>query len=168
MGRDGTGIRIDKKPNAKGVKSNGVTHDKASQIATETSETKNIVVEDHTVKDLLGEECQEKQDVLGVKSSNCEVGPPEEKSVIPDTQKSSEKTLRPPVKPALGSVAADNFKMSSKVSPSSRYMAGTQSSGSTLYPNLRFSPRIKDLHSPKNAEHLEVKDLSVTISTLID
>lgn len=154
MGRDGTGIRIDKKQNAKGVKLNGASHDTASQITTESSETKNIVVEDRTVKDFLDEECQEKQDVLGVKNINCEVGPPEEKSVIPDTQKSSEKTLRSPVKPASGS---DNFKMNSKVSQSFRYMTGTQASGSTLYPNLRCSPRIKDSHTPKKPDDLEVK-----------
>lgn len=153
MGRDGTGILIDKKPNAKGVKSNGVSHDTASQITTGSSETKNIVVEDRTVKDLLDKECQDKQDFLGVKSINSEIGPPEEKSVIPDTQKSSEKTLRSPIKPASGS---DNSKMNSKVSQSFRYMTGTQASGPTLYPNLRCSPRIKDSHSPKNAEHLEL------------
>ncbi|WOH09616.1 hypothetical protein DCAR_0729074 [Daucus carota subsp. sativus] len=157
MGRDGTGIRIDKKQNAKGVKLNGASHDTASQITTESSETKKIVVEDRTVKDLLDEECQEKQDVLGVKNINCEVGPPEEKSVIPDTQKSSEKTLRSPVKPASGS---DNFKMNSKVSQSFRYMTGTQASGSTLYPNLRCSPRIKDSHTPKKPDDLEVPSRS--------
>lgn len=153
MGRDGTGIRIDRKPNAKGVKSNGISHDTASQVTTGTSETKNVVVEDCTVKELLDKECQDKQDVLGVKSINCEVGPPEEKSVIPDTEKSSEKTLRSLIKPASGS---DNPKMNSKGSQSFRYMTGTQASGPTLYPNLRCSPRIKDSHSTKNAEHLEL------------
>ncbi|XP_074324884.1 uncharacterized protein LOC141661780 [Apium graveolens] len=154
MGRNGTGIRIDKKPNAKGVKSNGVSHDTASQITTGSAETKNIVAEDCIVEDLVDKECQDKQDFLGgVKSINCEVGPPEQKSVTPDTQKSGDKTLRSPIKPASGS---DNFKMNSKVSQSFRYMTGTQASGPTLYPNLRCSPRIKDSHSPKTAEHLEL------------
>lgn len=151
MGRDITGVRNDKKPSGHTVKSNGVSHDTTSQIISENGKAENTVVENHTVEDSLDEECQGKQDVLGVKSINCEVGTPEEKSQKPEIQKPSEKTSTSPVIPALGSLAADNFQTDSKVSQSSSSSkTEKQASISTADSDANCSPNIKEFHSPKD------------------
>ncbi|XP_074329238.1 protein WVD2-like 3 [Apium graveolens] len=156
MGRDTTGIRVDKKLNGHTVKSNGVSHDATSHIKGENGEAENTVVENHTVEDSLDEECQEeKQDVLSVKIINCEVGTPDEKSQKPEIQKSSEKTLISPVKPATGSSGADFFRADSKVSQSSSAKTEKQASISTADSDANISPSIKDFHFPEDPENLE-------------
>ena len=155
MGKDITGIRIDKKPHGHTVKSNGISHDTAPQVTSESGETESTVVENHTAEDLL-DEGQEKQDLLGIKSINSEVGTPEEKSQKPEIQKSSEKTSTSPIRPVSGSLAADNFPSDSKVSHSSSDKTEKQASISTADSDANFSPSIKDFHSPKDPEHLEV------------
>lgn len=157
MGRDIKGTRVDKKPTGHTVKSNGVSHDATSQIRSKNGEAENTVVENHTVEDSLDEDCQdEKQDVLGVKSINYEVGTPDEKSQKPEIQKSSEKTLTSPVKPATGSLAADFFQTDSKVSQSCSAKTEKQASISTADSDVNISPSKKDVHSSKDPEHLEV------------
>lgn len=109
MGRDVAGLRIDKKPDVVNVKSNGAAPDGVhvpQKITGETIETKKYELEDQTVKDFHVEESHEKQDVLGVKSTNCEAGLPEGK-MKPDSLKSNEKKLTSPVKPASGSDAGN-------------------------------------------------------------
>lgn len=158
MGRDVTGIRSDKKPNAISIKSNGVSHDTvhvSPRTPKESSETKDTVVEDHTAENSVGENYQEKQDVLGVKSINCEVGLPEGKTLKPDTLKSSENTLSSPIKPASGSVAAGNFRKDSHVSQSCSPTTEKKASNITVDANVNRSSNAKDLRSPKNAKKLE-------------
>ncbi|XP_057495358.1 protein WVD2-like 1 [Actinidia eriantha] len=95
MGRDVTGIRIDKKPIAVKDNSNDVSPPKISVVRSEANYND---AEDHDIaQDSLAEEC-EKQDVLGVKSTNRGAVLAEEKTLKPEAQKSSDNKLSSPVK----------------------------------------------------------------------
>lgn len=118
MGRNVTGLRIDKKPSVVTVKSNGISHDTvhiSPTVSGESVETKDYEAEDHTAQDSLVEECHEREDVLGNKITNCET---EGKTLKTDTLNSSDKKLSSPLKLASGSAAAGNSRRNSSISMS--------------------------------------------------
>ena len=86
MGRKLTGTQMDKKPHAIVVNSNGVSHSNANEISEESIETKDYDVKECTEESSVVEKCNEKQDVLGVRSTNYDGDQLEEK---PGSQKSS-------------------------------------------------------------------------------
>ncbi|KAH6783153.1 hypothetical protein C2S52_008112 [Perilla frutescens var. hirtella] len=96
MGRDVVGLRIDKKSNSSNDKPNGTIH-VASKAVPEKSGKKDYETKDNNANARLPDECNEKQDVLGLKSTNQQ---PEEKVIKADPQKSPDKKS---AKPASGS-----------------------------------------------------------------
>ncbi|XP_057502211.1 protein WVD2-like 1 [Actinidia eriantha] len=94
MGRDVTGIRIDKKPIAVKENSHDVSPPKISAVRSEANDNE---AEDHIAQDSLAKEC-EKQDVLGIKSTNCDASSAEERTLKHEAQKSSDNKLSSPVK----------------------------------------------------------------------
>ncbi|GFY94766.1 TPX2 (targeting protein for Xklp2) protein family [Actinidia rufa] len=94
MGRDVTGIRIDKKPVAVKENSHDVSPPKISSVRSEANDNE---AEDHIAQDSLAKEC-EKQDVLGIKSTNCDAGLAEERTLKHEAQKSSDNKLSSPIK----------------------------------------------------------------------
>uniref|UniRef100_A0A5B7B7K8 TPX2 C-terminal domain-containing protein n=1 Tax=Davidia involucrata TaxID=16924 RepID=A0A5B7B7K8_DAVIN len=162
MGRDVAGLRIDKNPNLVKVNSNGLSHDKvhvSPKISGESIEAKNCGADDHTAENSLVEECHEKQDVLGVKSTNCDAGLPEAKILKPEAQKSSDRKLSSPVKPASVSAAAGNMQTNYTVSQPSALTTERQVS-TTTHPvgaettdtGGNCSSNTNDLHTPKTAK----------------
>ncbi|KAL6989782.1 hypothetical protein U1Q18_015533 [Sarracenia purpurea var. burkii] len=102
MGRDVAGILIDKKPIVVKENSNGVSHDSVLvsplKISGVSGEVKDYEAEDHTAENSHVEECQVKQDIFGVKCTNCSAILPEGNTLKPEGQKSSEKNLSSPFK----------------------------------------------------------------------
>ncbi|KAA8537045.1 hypothetical protein F0562_029523 [Nyssa sinensis] len=161
MGRDVAGLRIDKKPNSVKVNSNGLSHDTvhvSPKISGESIGSKNGGVEDHTAEDSLVEECREKQDVLGIKSTNCDAGLPDGKILKPESQKSSDKKSSSPVKPASEFASAGNMQINYTVSQPSALT--TEKQVSTANPvgaeasetPGNSSSSTNDLHTPKTAK----------------
>ncbi|KAL7239199.1 hypothetical protein ACSBR2_005151 [Camellia fascicularis] len=151
MGRDVTGIRIDKKPNLVKVNSNGVSHDPV-HVSPKTSEVsdeaKDYEAEDHTAHDSLVEESHEKQDVLGVKSTNRDAGLPEGKTLKPEAQKSSDKKLNSPVK---GHVETKDTVSQPSTPAATEKQVSTETDhvgAETVDAGRNCSPNTNDFHSP--------------------
>ncbi|CAI9765098.1 unnamed protein product [Fraxinus pennsylvanica] len=159
MGRDVTGLRIDKKSDAVNAKSNGTFHGAvhvAPKVVPERDETKGYEAVDHTAKGTPADESNEKQDVLGLKSINHEPG---KKILKAETQKSSDKNLSYLVKPASGSSVNGTVNMNS-LEP---LTPGLESGKRTSFPNhangietvdsgLQYLSKTSDLHSPTTAK----------------
>ncbi|GMP60909.1 hypothetical protein CsSME_00023589 [Camellia sinensis var. sinensis] len=151
MGRDVTGIRIDKKPNLVKVNSNGVSHDPV-HVSPKTSEVsdeaKDYEAEDHTAHDSLVEESHEKQDVLGVKSTNRDAGLPEGKTLKPEAQKSSDKKLNSPVQ---GHVETKDTVSQPSTPAATEKPVSTETDHvgpETVDAGRNCSPNTNDFHSP--------------------
>ncbi|XP_011091942.1 protein WVD2-like 2 isoform X1 [Sesamum indicum] len=153
MGRDVTGLRIDKKTNMVNDKSNGTLHSAvhaAPKALPEKSERKDYQPEDHNTKGRLPNEFNEQQDVLGVKSTNHE---PAEKIIKAEAQKSTDKKLSSPAKPASGS-AANSFEPltpgleADKQTSSATYANGTENNNF----GVQVLPKSNDSHSPKSSK----------------
>ncbi|CAK9157265.1 unnamed protein product [Ilex paraguariensis] len=174
MGRDVAGLRIDKQPTVVNVKSNGFSHDRihvAPRIAGEVDETKDHEVEEHNpVKDSFTEECHEKQDILGVKSANFEPVLPEARTLKPAAQKSGDKKLSSPVKPASDSAAAGNLQSKSPIiSQPPGLTTHKQSSivnhgigAETVDADVRCSSKTDEWHSPKTGKKSQLNSPSVS------
>ncbi|KAL3349360.1 hypothetical protein AABB24_022475 [Solanum stoloniferum] len=154
MGRDVTGLRSDKKPS---VKPNGVTHGAvhvAPRIAKERVEVKEFEAEDHTANGTHVEESHEKQDVLSVKSTNCEPDPIEGKITKTEAVKSSDKKLGSPMKPSSDSTAASEIPappvMNSSGNESENHGNGTQ----TVDAGSNCSSKSIDLQSHMTSQKL--------------
>lgn len=165
MGRDVTGLRTEKKPS---VKPNGVTHGAvhvAPRIAKERVEAKEYEAEDHTAKGTHVEESHEKQDVLSVKSTNCEPDPIEGKITKTEAVKSSDKKLGSTMKPSPDSTAATENQaakvMNSSVNESENHENGTQ----TVDAGSNSSSKSIDLHSPMTSQKLHVRFCLLSINT---
>lgn len=159
MGRDVVGLRIDKKSNMVNDKSNGTIH-VAPKAVPEKSGKKDFEMKDNTTNARIPEDYDEKQDVLGVKSTNHQ---PEEKIIMANAQKSLEKKSASPAKPASGSVVngttdADLFEPltpsleDDKQSSHVNYANGDESNDS----GVEVLPRTRDLHSPGSAKKSQV------------
>ncbi|EEF31083.1 conserved hypothetical protein [Ricinus communis] len=84
---------MDRNPNGVVVKSNGVSHDKVNALPKTSggnAEVKDYEEKQYTVEDSVVENHNQKQDVLGVKSTNFDSGLTEDKNEKPGTQKSSD------------------------------------------------------------------------------
>lgn len=90
MGRELTDTQMDKKPHTIVVNSNGVSHGTVDAISEGSIEAKDYDVKECTEESSVVEKCNEKQDVLGVRSTNFNSGRLEEKTMKPGSQKSSE------------------------------------------------------------------------------
>lgn len=101
MGRDVTVFRTDKKSTTVNDKSNVVIRT-APKALPEKSEVRDCETNDHNLIARIPNEFIEKQDVLGVKSTNHQ---PEEKIIKAEDQKSTDKKVIMPAKPASGSSA---------------------------------------------------------------
>lgn len=152
MGRDVTGLRIEKKPIAK---ANGVIHGAvhvAPRIAKERVETNDYETEDHAAKGTHVEESHEKQDVLSVKSTNCVPDPVEGKITKIEVVKSSEKKLGSSMKPSSESTAATEIQappvMNSSGNESENHESGTR----TVDAGSNGSSKSIDLHSPMTSQ----------------
>lgn len=89
MGRELTGTQMDNKPHTIVVDSNGVSNSTADEISEESTEAKDYDVKECTEESSVDEKCNEKQDVLGLGSTNFNSGRLEEKTMKPGSQKSS-------------------------------------------------------------------------------
>lgn len=154
MGRDVTGLHTEKRPN---VKPNGVTYGAvhvAPRIAKERVEGKDYEAEDHTANGTHVEESHEKQDVLSVKSTNCEPDSIEGKITKAEAVKFSDKKLGSPLKPSSHSTAAAETKdppvMNSSGNESENHENGTQ----TVDAGSNCSSKSIYLHSPMTTQKL--------------
>lgn len=115
MGRDVTGLLIDKKPSSL-AKSNGISQVKVHvdpKVTVESIETNGFEADDHDSKRTAVEDGQEKQDVLSVKSTNYGRGLPDATKVHKvETLKANDKKLISPVKLATASIATDTLQTS--------------------------------------------------------
>lgn len=161
MGRDVTGLRIDKKPN-NATKTNGINHVSvfvAPKIAVERDATE---VEDHTAEGTVVDDGHEKQDVLGVKSINFNPGLPEVKTQKAESLKALEKKLNSPIKLASGSAARGTLQTSP--APQSPSLATENQNSSASYVNgvgtadtvTDSAVKTNDLHSPESTKKSEV------------
>ncbi|CAL5339786.1 unnamed protein product [Camellia sinensis] len=164
MGRDVTGIRIDKKPNLVKVNSNGVSHDPV-HVSPKTSEVsdeaKDYEAEDHTAHDSLVEESHEKQDVLGVKSTNRDAGLPEGKTLKPEAQKSSDKKLNSPVQ---GHVETKDTVSQPSTPAATEKPVSTETDHvgpETVDAGRNCSPNTNDFHSPGSSRKSQLAAASV-------
>lgn len=90
MGRELTGTQMDEKPQTIEVNSNGVSHHIVDQISEEIIEAKDCDVKECTEENSVVGNCNEKQAVLGVRSTNFNGARLEEKTVRAGCPKSSE------------------------------------------------------------------------------
>ncbi|KAK3001791.1 hypothetical protein RJ639_020505 [Escallonia herrerae] len=166
MGRDVAGLRIDKRPNIVNVKSNGVSHvtvHVAPRISGQNTGTHEPKVEGYNAKDSIVEECQEKQDELGAKSSNLASGLPEGEHIELKTPKSSEKNFSSPVKLGSGSAAVGGPQTNlSKKTPD--HTIDKQASNAvssigavTVDTSVNSSSNSNGLHSPNTAKKPQPK-----------
>lgn len=113
MGREITGVRVEKKSNGVVVASNGVSHDKVHvvpKIPEESFEKKDYEVKECTEENSVVEKLHEKPEVLGVKTTNLNEGLIEGENENPGTQKSSgnKKSISPSSKsPGVGNGRAN-------------------------------------------------------------
>ncbi|KAJ8573016.1 hypothetical protein K7X08_009527 [Anisodus acutangulus] len=156
MGRDVTGLSTTEKRAS--VKPNGAIHGAvhvAPRIAKERVEAKDYEAEDHnTAKGTHEEESHEKQDVLSVKSTNCEPDTIETKLTKIEAVKSSEKKLASPMKTLSDSAAATEILaplvLNSSGNESENHENGTQ----TVDADSNCSSKFNDLHSPMTSKKL--------------
>ncbi|KAB1202722.1 Protein WVD2-like 1 [Morella rubra] len=83
----------EKKPNGVAVVLEGVSHGKphvASEISEDSSEAKDYEVKECTEENSVVDQCHEKQEVLGFKSTNVDTGGPDGKAEKPGTYKSGD------------------------------------------------------------------------------
>ncbi|KAL2536812.1 protein WVD2-like 2 [Forsythia ovata] len=99
MGRNVAGLHVDKNSAAVNMKSNDTFHGTvhvAPKISSEKVETNDYELEDHAENGTVADECNGKQDLLGIKSTNHE---PEQKSLKAEVQKSGDEKVNSLVKP---------------------------------------------------------------------
>ncbi|KAL0335511.1 UNVERIFIED_CONTAM: protein WAVE-DAMPENED 2 [Sesamum radiatum] len=166
MGRDVTGLRIDKRPIMVNVISNG-TNDAGIHVSPKASpekvETRDYEPGDHTVNDSIPDKYNKKQDAIGVKSIKREL---EEKINETEVRKSVGKTLSWSTKLSSGSVVDGTTIANSLEQPAPT----TEDEKQTLYTKgvetndsgVEFSPRSNDPHSPKNTEKLQPNSPSMS------
>ncbi|KAL3516275.1 hypothetical protein ACH5RR_023177 [Cinchona calisaya] len=161
MGRDVTGLRVDKKPNNT-PKSNGINHVSvhvAPKIAVEREPSE---VEDHSAKGTVGEDGYEKQDVLGVKSNNFNPGLAEVKSQKAESLKALEKKLTSPIKPASGSAATGSLQTSPPAPHSPSFATEKQNSSASdanaagAVDGLNDAVKTNDLYSKMTVQKAEL------------
>ncbi|KAM3218858.1 protein WVD2-like 2 [Capsicum annuum] len=154
MGRDVTGFRTEKRPSGK---PNGVAHGTvhvAPRIAMERVEAKDYEAEDHAAKDTHVEESHEKQDVLSVKSTNCEPDPTEGKIAKTEAMKSSDKKLGSPLKPSSDSTAATEIQAPPVMNSSANKSENHENGAQTVDAVSNCSSKDMDLHSPMTSQKL--------------
>ncbi|PHU09871.1 Protein WAVE-DAMPENED 2 [Capsicum chinense] len=157
MGRDVTGFRTEKRPSGK---PNGVAHGTvhvAPRIAMERVEAKDYEAEDHAAKDTHVEESHEKQDVLSVKSTNCEPDPTEGKIAKTEAMKSSDKKLGSPLKPSSDSTAATEIQAPPVMNSSANKSENHENGAQTVDAVSNCSSKDMDLHSPMTSQKLHVR-----------
>ncbi|KAL2511697.1 protein WVD2-like 2 [Abeliophyllum distichum] len=99
MGRNVAGLHVDKNSTAVNMKSDDTFHDTvhvAPKISSEKIETKDYELEDHAENGTVADECNGKQDLLGIKNTHHE---PEQKSLKAEVQKSGDEKVNSLVKP---------------------------------------------------------------------
>ncbi|CAN4108572.1 unnamed protein product [Withania somnifera] len=154
MGRDITGLRTEKRPN---VKPNGVTYGAvhvAPRIAKERVEEEDYEAEDHTANGTHVEESHEKQDVLSVKSTNCEPDSIEGKITKIEAVKSSDKKLGSPLKPSSDSTAATEIQAPLVMNLSGNESENHHNGTHTVDAGSNCSSKSIDLHSPMTTQKL--------------
>lgn len=181
MGRELTDKCMDKKPDSL---KNGVSRDMRHEFAPKTVEESNKVneyevnectAEKSTASD-EAEECAEKQDVLGVKSINHEVGVSSDFGK-PEVQKSNDNTKESPVqsgsKSATGIYVRTNYTVPQPFSLATEKRAGmngspnaNSNSPSTTKKSQPISPLLsRKPFQPDNKKHPDEEDaLSVASS----
>ncbi|KAK4339497.1 hypothetical protein RND71_040959 [Anisodus tanguticus] len=156
MGRDITGLRTTEKRAS--VKPNGVTHGAVHvvpRIAKERVEAKDYEAEDHnTAKGTHVEESHEKQDVLSVKSTNCEPDTIEAKLTKIEAVKSSEKKLGSPMKTSSDSAAATEILAPSVMNSSGNESENHENGTHTVDAGSNCSSKSNDLHTPMTSKKL--------------
>ncbi|XP_057961149.1 protein WVD2-like 2 [Malania oleifera] len=149
MGRELTDTLMDKKPNSIVVSSNGVSHNTV-HVAPKISE-ESIEAEDYEVKECTAEKCQEKQDVLGIKSTNFDTGSPRGKATKLVAQKSCSPTSK---SPATGNLRTNHtvpqpFTLATDKRPSCvNHSAGAE----TATASVNSSANVNGLQSPSSAK----------------
>lgn len=155
MGRDVVGLRIDKKSNMVNDKSNGTVR-VTPKAVPEKSGKNDYEMTDNNPNARIPDDYDEKQDVLGVKSTNHQPG---EKIIKADAQKSPDKKATSPAKPASGSAVngitdSDPFEPltpsleDDKQNPHVNHANGSESNDS----GTEVLPKSGDVHSPGSAK----------------
>ncbi|XAR63591.1 hypothetical protein NMG60_11023584 [Bertholletia excelsa] len=145
MGRDVGGVHSDKKPNSAKNMSNGVANDvtHSPKNLGVSGDAKDLEEEGYTVEEAHAEDCHEKQDVLGVKSTNRGTDFPEGRILKSEAQKSSEKKL---TSPAKGNVQTEDTRVT-QAHPD-RTQAADAGGNSLIDTN--------GLHSPTSSNKIQV------------
>lgn len=147
MGRDVVALRIDKKSNTVNDKTNGTIH-VAPKAVPEKSGKKDY------------DDCNEKQDVLGVKSTNHQ---PEEKIIKADAQMSPDLKSTSKAKPASGS-ATNGVTDAEPFEPLTPSLEDDAQNSRVNHANgdesndsgVEVLPKSRDLHSPVSAKKSQV------------
>ncbi|KAJ6413784.1 hypothetical protein OIU84_006562 [Salix udensis] len=168
MGRELRSADMEKKPNGIAVKFNGVSHDKvhfSPKLSKAAIEAK-VHVEKETA------EKSEKQDVLGIKSTNFDVDPSDGKDEKPGSQKSNgdKSSSSPPLKTGV----AHQTVPKSFAPATDKHVGGNSSTNSnntqspvSLRNSQQYSPSTarKPLQPDNKKHHDEEDSWSVTSST---
>ncbi|KAF3452313.1 hypothetical protein FNV43_RR02746 [Rhamnella rubrinervis] len=160
MGREITGVKVERKPNGVVVASNGVSHDKvhvAPKISEESFDTKDYEVKECTEENTVDEKFHEEQEVLGVKSTNLDEGLIEGGNEKIGAQKSSgnKKSASPASKsPAVGNVRTNYtvpqpFALATEKRGSCTHTVGTET-GTLANTNNVLSPNATKNSQPNS------------------
>ncbi|KAJ7973503.1 protein WVD2-like 1 [Quillaja saponaria] len=162
MGREITGVRVEKKPSVKIVASNGSSNDKvhvSPRISEGKVEAKNHEVKEYTEGDSVVEKCHGSNDVFGVKSTNHDAQLSEEENEKHDAQKSGDnKKLSSAASrsDAIGNERANYtvpqpFDLATEKRGACIHTAGTESAAT----GVNSAPNAYNMHSPNSAKNLQ-------------
>jgi hypothetical protein len=167
MGRELTDLHMEKKPSGVVLVSNGVSSDKvrvAPEISEDSIEAKDYDVKVCTEENSVVEQCLEKQEVLGVKSTNLGAGLLEGKAEKPGAHRSSDNKKSSPL--ASKSAAVGNVRTYTVPQP---FSLATEKRGPCTHPvgaesaanGVSYSPKANNMHSPqatKNSQVIQILD----------
>ncbi|GMH07813.1 hypothetical protein Nepgr_009653 [Nepenthes gracilis] len=172
MGREVTGVHVEYKSSPIKMKPNDGSHDAGHEINSKVSGL-SILVKDHEVNEgtrenLAVEDSHEKQDILGVKSTNCADEKHEIKPIKIDEQKSSS-----PCKPASGQAAVGNARLKHSVQKpldmvSEKRACVSPIAAETPIASGNFSPNANGQQSPSYAKKSQLNFPSMSRKHLDD
>ncbi|XVF31090.1 hypothetical protein REPUB_Repub16aG0115700 [Reevesia pubescens] len=161
MGRELTDVHMDNNPNGV-VKSNGLVNSNGNPRVSEGNESNNYEVKECTAGNSVIENGHEKQDVLGIKSTNFGTDIPEGKNEKVEDQKSTEnKKLSTTSSKSTGAGNAHAHHTTSKTSAN-----GTENVNSTPFPtaakysepNSPITPLMSRKLQPYDRKHHDEED----------
>lgn len=176
MGRELTDLHMEKKPNGVAVVLEGVSHGKphvASEISEDSSEAKDYEVKECTEENSVVDQCHEKQEVLGFKSTNVDTGGPDGKAEKPGTYKSGDnKTSSSTSSKSAASLnlrtytVPQPFSLATEKRGLCTHTVGTENAAN----GVSYSPKTNNKLSPratKNSQVIKILVIGKVIALLI-